>query len=160
MSTRDNGPVSAPWSNASMPTWRYQPYPETLEALASVGRAVERERLRQGLSIRGLARLAGVAPSTILRLERTEIAASLLLVLKVARALGGLTIGRREPVAPTGNAIVIAREWERLESPATPDPPVAATGNASGMPREADRSELLDPPSVGAPSVAPTGNAD
>jgi len=84
-----------------MPTWQREPDPWTLAALASVGRAVERRRRQLGWSMRTLAYHVDVAPSTILRLERGEVAASLLLVVRVARALGGLTIGTPEPLPPS-----------------------------------------------------------
>jgi transcriptional regulator with XRE-family HTH domain len=84
-----------------MPTWQRNPDPWTLAALASVGRSVERRRRQHGWSMRSLADRVGVAPSTILRLERGEIAASLLLVVRVAQVLGGLTIGTPEPMPPS-----------------------------------------------------------
>lgn len=42
--------------------------------LAQIGSALRRSRLARGLTLRGVARAAGVCDTTVLRLERNEVA--------------------------------------------------------------------------------------
>jgi transcriptional regulator with XRE-family HTH domain len=53
----------------------------------TIGSVIRERREAQGLSVRGLAKLVGVAPSSILRVEAGDIAPSNELVGKLAKTL-------------------------------------------------------------------------
>ena len=72
--------------------------PADQEVLASLGWAVERGRRRMGLSQRELASIVGCATSTIWRIERGVLRPSTILLVRIAEAVGGLTIGDRDSV--------------------------------------------------------------
>jgi len=68
--------------------------------VAEVGRQVRAARRAHGWAQRELAERAGVAQSTICRMERGELAVTSHTLYAVAFAMGGLTIGaRRDPDA-------------------------------------------------------------
>jgi transcriptional regulator with XRE-family HTH domain len=59
-----------------------------METIKTTGQNIREHRTRLGLSARGLASRAGVAPSTITHAERHEHTPHLANLVKIARALG------------------------------------------------------------------------